>query len=141
MTTQDNVTVVRRFFDEAASKQNLEILNEIFAPEFDNHGFKDSKKGPDGVKDVLTEMRNAFPDMNVVVEDCLPAGDCVVTRGYLEGTHQKPYMGIEPRGEHVQVPFIDIWKFKNGKVTEYWLQMDMFGLAQQAKTAPIQMAA
>jgi predicted ester cyclase len=140
--TTDNVAVVRRFFDEAASQQKLEVLDQIFAPEFDNHGFKDSMKGPEGIKNVLNEMRNAFPDMNVVVEECLPAGDnSVVTRGYLEGTHQKPYMGIEPRGEHVQIPFIDMWRFENGKATEYWVQMDMFGLQEQAKTAPIQMAA
>jgi predicted SnoaL-like aldol condensation-catalyzing enzyme len=39
------------------------------------------------------------------------------------------------------VPFIDIWKLKDGKAIEYWLQMDLMGMAQQAKTAPIQMAA
>lgn len=137
----DNVATVRRFFEEVASQQKLDILDQIFSPEFDNHGFEESKKGPEGVKNTLAEMRNAFPDMNVVVEECLQAGDCVVTRGYLEGTHQKPYMGIEPRGEHVKVPFIDMWKFSNGKATEYWVQMDLFGLARQAKTAPIQMAA
>jgi predicted ester cyclase len=139
--TQDNVTVVRRFFDEAVNQKKEELFDQIFAPDFDNHGFKDSKKGPEGVKDVVNQMRSSFPDLHVTIEECLNAGDCVVTRGYWEGTQQKPYMGIESRGEHVRVPFIDIWKFSNGKATEYWLQMDMLGLSQQAKNAPIQMAA
>jgi predicted ester cyclase len=137
----DNVTVVRRFFDEAVNKRNYQILDEIFAPGFEHHQFKDAKKGPEGVRDLVKMFEESFPDIHVTIEDYLPSSDCVVCRGYIEGTHQKEFMGIQPRGEYVKVPFIDIWKFKDGKATEYWLQMDLMGLAQQAKSSPIQMAA
>jgi predicted ester cyclase len=137
----DNIAVVRRFFDEAVNNKDYPVLDQLISPEFDNHGFKDTKKGAEGIRDVIIMFTNSFPDLHVTLEECLSSDDCVICRGYFEGTHQQTFMGIEPRGEHVKVPFIDIWKLKDGKAIEYWLQMDLMGMAQQAKTAPIQMAA
>jgi predicted ester cyclase len=60
--------------------------------------------------------RNAFPDVQMSVEDQVAEGDMVVTRWIASGTHQGEIMGIAPTGNRVAVAGTSIERVVEGKI-------------------------
>ena len=71
---------MRRFFDELYNRDNLAIWQELVSPDQVMHRAFDVP-GP-------LEMRRAFPDGQVTVDDQVAEGDKVVTRLTFRGTHE-----------------------------------------------------
>jgi predicted ester cyclase len=66
----------------------------------------------------------------------LAEGDLVATRKTFRGTHQGPFMGLEPTGKQVEIGLIDIVRVVDGRVTEHWNAVDNLGLLQQLGVLP-----
>ena len=64
--------------------------------------------------------------------------DKVVVRWTASGTHQGSLMGIPPTGKEVAVTGVDIFRVKEGKLAELWLNWDQLGLMQQLGVIPPQ---
>jgi predicted ester cyclase len=64
--------------------------------------------------------RNAFPDVQLSIEDQVAEGDKVVTRWIGSGTHQGEMMGIAPTGNQVRVDGMTISRIEDGKIVEEW---------------------
>lgn len=79
----------------------------------------------------IGELRAAFPDLSVRVEDLFGEGDRAVARVVLRGTHRGPFLGVPPTGNRVEVGWIEIDRFENGKIAETWYWIDMLGLLHQ----------
>jgi predicted ester cyclase len=80
--------------------------------------------------------RNAFPDVQMHVEDQVAEGDMVVTRWIASGTHQGDLMGIAPTGNRVTVAGTSIERVVNGKIEETWDNYDALGMMQQIGAIP-----
>jgi predicted ester cyclase len=80
--------------------------------------------------------RSAFPDVQVVVDDVIEAGDKVVLRWHAEGTHRGAIEGLSPTGARVSVTGISIDQWRDGKIVESWTQWDNLGMARQLGAAP-----
>jgi predicted ester cyclase len=76
-------------------------------------------------------MFSSFPDMNVTMEGIFGENDSVGTYGYWTASHNGEFMGKAATGKRVKVNFVDIWKIKDGKLHENWVQMDFAGLMKQ----------
>jgi steroid delta-isomerase-like uncharacterized protein len=136
MSTEANKNLVRRGFEQGMNRRDLDVFDELLAPNYVNHDLPAPVPGPAGMKQVLTMFTEAFPDMQITLADVLAEGDKVVTRGSWTGTHKGPFMGIPATGKPVDVKFIDMWRVENGKAVENWVQMDMLGLMQQLGVVP-----
>jgi predicted ester cyclase len=87
----------------------------------------------DNVK-MLEGYFKAFPDARLVLTSVWGAGDYVVAEGTFEGTNTgpAPQMGIKKAtGKPVQVRFLEIIRFADGKVKEDWLLFDSMAFATQ----------
>jgi predicted ester cyclase len=80
--------------------------------------------------------RNAFPDVQMRVEDQVAEGDMVVTRWIASGTHQGDLMGIAPTGNRMTVAGTSIERVVNGKIEETWDNYDALGMMQQLGAIP-----
>jgi steroid delta-isomerase-like uncharacterized protein len=136
MSTESNKTLIRRFFEQGMNKRDLNVLDEVVASSYVNHDMPAPGPGPEGLKAVLGMFTEAFPDMQVTLADVLGEGEKVVTRGSWKGTHKGPFMGVPATGKAVDVKFMDLWRFENGKAVENWVQMDLLGLMQQLGVVP-----
>lgn len=87
--------------------------------------------GPEGLKDFVSTLRTAFPDIEQTVEDQIAQGDKVASRGRFTGTHEGEFMGIEPTGQEVDVQQFGIARFEDGEIVETWSLTDTMGLMQQ----------
>ena len=132
--SQENKTIARRVCEEVFSAQgDLEVADELFAPNFVGHdpASPEDIRGPDGVKEFASMFRNAFPDVQLSVEEQVAEGDMVVTRWIASGTHQGELMGIAPTGNRVTVAGTSVERIVNGKIEETWDNYDALGMMQQ----------
>jgi predicted ester cyclase len=138
MSTEQNRTLIRRLFEEGVNQNKLSVLDELIAPVFVNYDAPPgTKRGPEGMRQLVGMFRTAFPDLHVTFEEEFADGDYVIHRGYVTGTHQGEFQGIPPTGKPVKIKFVDIWRVVKGKAVENWVQMDMLGLMQQLGVLPV----
>ncbi len=137
MSTEANEEFVRRFYAEVFDPGNLDRVEEMIAPDFVNHAQPpESPHGPEGIKQVITMLRTAFPDQRTTIEDVIAKGDKVVIRATYSGTHQGPFMGIPPTGKSFKQSQIHIIRMEDGKAVEHWAVRDDLGMMQQLGVIP-----
>jgi len=134
MSTEENKAVVRRIFEEVWNKGNLAVAGELMADVL--HSAGQEHKGLEGLKQMVTMYRTAFPDSNITIEDMVAEGDKVVCRYAMRGTHKGDYMGIAATGKQVNIMGISIHRFAGGKEAEVWAIEDMLGMMQQLGVVP-----
>lgn len=128
-----NIATVRRFFDEVVNQGRLDVVDEIFAPDYLNHNTHPGQTpGPEGVKTLVTNVRAAFPDIEETVEDIFGAGDRVALRLTMRGTHTgREFRGVLPTGKEVNVTGMAIVRVVDGKIPDGWFFFDRLALYTQ----------
>ena len=96
--SEQNKAIERRLLDEVYSQGNLDVIDELVACDFVGHGTAadGGDQGREAYKHFVVEMRTAFPDLQITVEDQIAEGDKVVTRWRARGTHTGTFQGIPP---------------------------------------------
>jgi steroid delta-isomerase-like uncharacterized protein len=119
---QDNQALVRRYLEEVINQGKLDAIDELVASDYQGHGTGAPEvKGSEGLKQRLTQLRTAFPDVHITIEDMVASEDKVATRTTFKGTHKGEYLGIAPSGKAVTATGIWIMHIANGKIKESWL--------------------
>ena len=137
MSVEHNKALIYRLYDEALNKGNLDVVDEIIAPNYVRHGLAPGvPPGPESTKQVFVAMRTAFPDLHTIVEPMIGEADKVAAQLTHTGTHNGNFRGIAPTGKHVTVTTIGIYRFAGNKLEEAWIQMDELGMLQQLGVVP-----
>jgi predicted ester cyclase len=132
-----NRATFHRILDKALNGHDVAVFDDTLTSNMVDHDLPPgTPKGPAGTKGKLSAFLTAFPDIHFVFEDEVYQGDKLAGRGYFTGTHKGSLFGIPATGKAVKVKFMDLWRFENGKLAEYWGQPDMMGLMQQLGVAP-----
>ena len=130
----ENKRVIRRLYDELFSKWNFAVVDEVFSPDFVGHEMPpDMPRGPEGIRQFYAGIRAGLPDVQLTVEDMIGEKDKVVVRWRARATHSGPFLGIPPTGKAVSFTGIAIYRLSKGKVVERWVEVGLFGLAQQLR--------
>lgn len=121
---------MKRIFEEAWSKGNVQVLDEVVAPSFKQHQH-DRPSTREGFKAIIQEVRTAFPDLKVTLEDSVAVDDKVWIRVTCRGTHLGQFKGLPPKGKPFEFTEVHIARFENGRGVEHWGVADMLGLMEQ----------
>ena len=112
--------VAMRVFNEIFNQGKFQVADEIYAPDFQNHGLHrtvDLKADQDAVH----EEKKAFPDLRMSVQEIIAEGDKVAVLWTFQGTHTgSGYEGLPPTGTRVEVRGITIWRIVDGRIVEEW---------------------
>jgi steroid delta-isomerase-like uncharacterized protein len=133
---EENEAIVRRLIEQVINRGQTGLLAELVAADHVGHAPFGDHYGPEGLRIAVAEYRAAFPDLRVTVEDLVTAGDKVVHRFTLRGTHAGPFLGIPPTGRVVTVTGIAIDRLAGGKVAESWVSLDALNLLRQLGASP-----
>jgi steroid delta-isomerase-like uncharacterized protein len=137
VSAEENKATQRRVYEEAFNQKNLDVLDELIASEFTEHNPNPGQPpGLEGLKQFLSSIHTAFPDLHVNVEDMVAEGDKVAARLRVRGTHQGEFTGIAPTGNQVTLTGIDIVRIAEGKVVEHWGNFDNLGMMRQLGAIP-----
>ena len=138
MPGDDLKAILRRFVDEVWNGGNLDAIEQFIAPSYVRHdpGLPMELRGPEGVRQVVTMYRTAFPDLHLELENVLVEGDRLALRLTGSGTQRGPLPGIPPTGRKGSVWAMEIHRFENGKIVEQWVLIDNLTLLQQLGAIP-----
>lgn len=133
-----NKAIVNRYFNEIMSQGRLEVIDELMAKDFIIRisSLHEPFRGPEGIKQFVTGLRTAFPDIQFTVEEQIAEGDKVACRFTSISTHQGKFAGIPPTGKQVKDHGTDIFRFVSGKIAEVWVSENALGLMQQIGAIP-----
>jgi len=114
---------------------DLSAILDVYSTDFVVHWSRCAQHpdsyGHEGVKAVIQETREAFPDWHENVVDVIIDGDRIVTRYISTGTLQGPYQGHEPTGKHIEIEEISIFRVADRKIAEQWCLVDDLAFMQQ----------
>lgn len=115
-----NKAVAMRVFDEIFNQGKFQVADEIYAPDFRNHGLHRSADLKTDQEAVHAE-KEAFPDLRMSVKEMVAEGDKVAVLWTFQGTHTgSGYAGLPPTGTRVEVRGITIWRIVDGRIVEEW---------------------
>ncbi len=132
-TEAENKEIARKYPEDVISEGNLDLIDEIIADDYVEYNSARSEplRGPDEVREYVSTLRAAFPDIHCGVEDLIAEGDMVVRRDRATATHEGEFMGIEATGKEGVVEGIHIHRIEDGQLVETWAQNDVMSMMQQ----------
>ena len=133
----DNKTVIRRFIEEILNEGRFEQLEELVLEDFvELDPLPGQAQGREGLREVVRQMRGAFPDMHWVVEEMVGEADKVCTRFTWTGTQHGPFLGLPVTGRCVTVRGVVIDRLSAGKMADSRILMDTLGMMEQLGVRP-----
>ncbi len=138
MSTEQNKNVVLRWREEIWNKRNVNIIDELHAPDFVGH-YGGVVPGPIRGREALKQFFAAYLaafEINVTPEFLIAEGDKVVVRDTNRVKHTGVFQGISPTGREGTIPSTDIYRIVDGKIVEQWFEGDFTGLMQQLGVLP-----
>ncbi len=136
-SVEQNEAVVRQVL-ALIGERNLDEAFELYALDYMYHGPGGQElRGRDGIRGLWEIWLVGFPDLHTTVEDMVSAGDKVVLRWRIEGTHTGEFMGVAPSNVEITIGITEIFRVANGQLVEAWDQYDGLGLMQQIGAIPM----
>jgi len=128
--TEKNKAIARRVFDEILNQGNFDAANEIYAPDFVNHGLhRDASLAEDQA--AARWEKGAAPDLHLSVELMVAECDLVSVVWIARGTNSHAAGWLPATGTRLEVRGATTWRFVNGKICEEWSSFDMLRIARQ----------
>jgi predicted ester cyclase len=125
VSVEHNKAIVRRYLDEIINQGKFEVANEIFAPDYMNHS------AGAGFGQALAEflsgivnMKAAFPDWHVTIDEMVAEGDLVVDRIRISATHSGSVNGIAASGRRIETLAMHMWRVVDSKLVKGWYTTD-----------------
>ena len=134
-TTEINKTTVGRMFDEVVNLRKLDVVDELFDPDFQTLtpvGTMDL----DGFRGFVAAWQAGFSDLVCDVDDLVAEGDRVAWRVRARGTHTGEFMGIPATGRSVDFDSLNIGEFRDGRAYRHQVIMDMATMMAQLGAGP-----
>lgn len=116
-------------------------VDEIYAADLPFEGTTERKfTGRDAYREYVGEIRAAFPDLSLQVDEVYWMGNdadgrLISTRWSAEGTHSGGMLYREPTGAACQIWGITQWRVKDGIVEQEWQLFNEFDLMMQIARA------
>ena len=133
---QANHDLVTRFVD-TVNAQDYDALDALVYPDcLDHDPIPGQPPGIGGLKMSYQVFAATFPDIRFALEDLVAEDDLVVARGVLTGTNSGPFMGIPPTGREMRWTATRMFRIRDGKIAECWLNVDMVGMLIQMGVIP-----
>jgi steroid delta-isomerase-like uncharacterized protein len=133
--TSDNAALVRRWFEEVWNRGREEAIDELFDEGGVAHGLADQSgaplRGAAGFKPFFRRFREAFPELEVVVEETVSEGDKVAARCTVRGRHRGDTLGFRATDSPVEFTGMTIARVRGGKIVEAWNNFDFMSMFRQ----------
>ncbi|MCB9419833.1 MAG: ester cyclase [Ardenticatenaceae bacterium] len=121
MTGEISLSAARRWFIDLWSEGNLDVADEIIAPNYAPDWVQIPKKGPEQVKHEVRYFRGVFPDLQYTIVDSAAFPEKVWVRYKGTGTQKGAAWGFEPTNKQVEFEGATIFTIdQNGQISNRW---------------------
>ncbi|HJX93168.1 MAG TPA: ester cyclase [Pyrinomonadaceae bacterium] len=133
--SQDNKALTERWFEEVWNKGRAEAIREMVTEDLVIHGLSDAKgeaiKGVKAFDEFHSQFVNAFPNIQVTVDDLIAEGDKVAARCTVRAKHTGDALGVAATHADVDFTGIAIVRINGGKIVEAWNNFDFMKMNRQ----------
>src|ERR687896_1322169 len=128
---EENKALVRHLFEEVYNRGNLDVADEVLAPDF-AWKLPGKDAGIEVYKQWIASQLAASSDLHFSIEEQVAEGEKVVTRLIGSGTHdQKEFGEFAPSGVRITIEAIIIHRMFEGKIVEERNKADFSPFWQQ----------
>jgi predicted ester cyclase len=85
----------------------------------------------------IQEVEAAFPEYELIADDLIAERDLVAMRGTFQGVHRGPLAGIPATGAAVSAPLMIIYRIRDNRIVDHWLQFDGAAVVAQLQGATV----
>lgn len=116
---QNNIDVVKSFFDNGYVAHDYDKVMPLVADDYIDHSPAGARSNRDAVA-MLKIVEGMFTDLTLDMEDVFADNDMVATRITYSGIHTGECMGIKGTGRKISFEALENFKVIDGKITESW---------------------
>ncbi|MBA4289813.1 MAG: hypothetical protein C0439_12660 [Pseudomonas sp.] len=143
MSLDDRKKRVRHHIDLSWNRGRVALAEQLHSPDFlYKSSFIGNPLNSAAFSQMVLQIRDAMPDLQVVVEECIAEDFKVVTWSTLIGTIQKPALGYPPSDKVLSISAMAFWTLTpSHEIQEICTMFDMesfraqLGLATQPYAA------
>ena len=136
MSVEENMNVTHRFIDDVVNGKHPESIEELTSPAYRLHFPGQPPLDRDGQLKMGTELRAAFSDFFVHLDDVVAMRDGVAFLIRMTGTHSGTFQGMAATGKKIDVPGQVFFRLKDGKIIEDRPLFDRMTLLEQLGVVP-----
>jgi steroid delta-isomerase-like uncharacterized protein len=112
-----NEEIVRTACQVIWTDGDLSRIGEFYAEDFQaNYPITNWGKGLEGLKQLAIDQRIAFPDYRERIDELIDAGDRIIVRLTIRGTHKGPLPNLPATGKSIEFSDVTICRIENGKI-------------------------
>jgi predicted ester cyclase len=126
-----NLDVSQNLLVGVWNKRDFSLIDKYIHPDCISHDPTGDAHGIAGAHQFTSGMVNAFPDVQVTINDAWEDGDMVTMQVTFNGTHKGELMGIPPTGRKASVDVTITDRHQNGKIVESWSEWDPNDMMRQ----------
>ena len=133
MANDDATAIIMRYAEEVFNGGKLDAVDSYIDPAYIRHdpGLPFDVAGPEGIRQLVTAYRTAFPDIHLTCQAIVADGDRVAAHWAVSGTHRGDLMGMPPTGKSISLAAIEIFRLAGGKIAEQWVVVDNTTMLRQ----------
>lgn len=143
MSLEERKKRVRHHIDLSWNRGRIALAEQLHSPDFlYKSSFIGRPLNSAGFSQMVLQIRDAMPDLQVVVEECIAEDFKVVTWSTLIGTIEKPALGYPPSDKVLSISAMAFWTLSpSHEIQEICTMFDMesfraqLGLASQPYAA------
>ena len=136
--TETTRQIVREFLQTVRTGADPQAAGRFMAPVVDVHYVfaektVDTTRTPEQMTEHIHELRDAYGDFTLVIDELLADGDKAFVRWTQHGMHQGTIDGHAPTGHPITTSAHTVYRIEDGVIAEYWMQSDRLGQREQLR--------
>ncbi len=139
MRSADTREIVTRFIREVRSGGRREAARELMADAVVAHQLTSERdeaisRSPEDYVGHVDHFKECWGDFELSIDELLVDGDKAYVRWTQVGRHLGSFDGEAPTGARLREIASAVYRVVDGRIAEYWIQIDRHGLARQLQT-------
>jgi steroid delta-isomerase-like uncharacterized protein len=131
-TPEENLAVVRSFFEDGVNRADLSVFDRVAAPDVIYHGATvGDESGLQALRRIYGEALTGFPGIQYTILTSAADGDSVALRYSVAGVHTGDFRGLAPSGETITWTHSAFASVACGRISEMWAEIDQLDRLQE----------
>ncbi len=131
-TPEENLAVVRRFYEEGVNGGDLSVFDEVIAPDAVYYAATvTDATGPEALKDIFDDLFAGLPGTQYTLLSSTAGPEAVAVRYEVSGVHSGEFRGFAPTGKTItwqQSTFVHV---TCGQISEMWSEVSQLDRLRQ----------
>lgn len=128
MSVQETMLIARQWIEEVWNRGNVSLIDEMHTADYVYHDLRGIPPGDmdnESTKDAITDLRRAFPELHITVDDLVVAGNKIVLRWTASGIQRDIFFGYLPTNIRVIWHGITLSRLEKSRFQESWGLTDL----------------